>query len=616
MPASLYMRLRTADNTKSYILTDPAKGSFLGEGWQPGTPAPTIQGYTNAISTIPYRVKGANAAACGQNLRDLTDLLEQAARFARGEDVSMVLLDLTMKGSNPAKILTCAIKGWDAANYLPANFFDHIATTGKVDVVINLEHTVFLHTAWTYEQLITGSDWTSAPTTIVSGVTVAHIPATMPYGGNGYIEATKSSGADANFRITSLPISLTNGQPLTISMDISADASITDVRVLLWNGSTFSNIAPLAVSTAPISGGYRTRVTLIPTSTVSAYLYFQIFGGLASAKLRIGEILVVSGTDIDDGWHRTYAEHTTGVASAVYANNPSAENVLFKVNHAPYSPVVLTWEHDPTQLDYRHPAMFNLVTDQGPFTTNDIALDWWTAVASAPFTTPADADALGGKTLRYTPTGTGVARTQWISFSAFGGWRGIVTTLLNAKNTTANAFTIWMEFCDNVEVQIAETPKKIIPASASVPAWYLLGEAPIGQRRRAQKWRIAIQASVATGFIDINAMAWLRKQPGSAVIQTDAVDLGSANNFSWIRADHQWLSDRAPAVAAMETTISTIDSPVSYWTNPTVVMSGNGIAAMMLGCNGAKWRIYNTGGATLQKWRLLATRIPAYPTPE
>ncbi|KPL90755.1 hypothetical protein [Herpetosiphon geysericola] len=617
MPANLFLRLRTADGLKSFTFTDNVASSMLGEGWQPGDVSATANGYTLADVAIPARIKGATAAQCAANLNILNDILQQAARFAAGEDVSMVLLDVTMKGSNPAKLLTCAVKGWNPAGFLPANYYDHIVTTGKVDVVVNLTHTVLFHTGWVYENLASGTAWASAPTVVASGVTVAHVPATMPYGGNGYIELTKSSGADANFRITSMPISLTIGQPVTISMDISADASITDVRVLLWNGSTYSNIQPLAVSTTPIGGGVRTRVTLLPTSTVTAYLYFQIFGGNAAAKLRIGEILVVSGSGIDDGWHRTYSEQTNGTPFAT-GGSPDLSYALWPVSHAHLSPVKITLARGGGQVDYRHPSCFLIFSDRQPSGFYELEYDYWQTAVSAPFSLNGEIEAFGGNTLRYTPAGTGVARTPWQNMP-YGstGWKGMLNAFLGCRNNSGStSFTVWIEFADSTTLQIAESDKKIIAAGASTPTWYLIGRAAIAKRRAAAKYRIAVQATAASGTFDINPSAFIHMQPGATIVQLDSIDLGSSTyNFNSIVLDHQLLSDRAPAVAAVNAAPA-IDSPISYWTSPIVNMAGNQLWGLMLGMNGNKWRTYLTGAVTIEQWDLFGQRLPAYPVPE
>lgn len=618
----LYVAFRTESLSKFVEITDPTKYFFAVADWQPQIGMPFNNGYQDIIEDIPVQAIGATGAAVMANVTALRDVLYQAARYAAGEDVEPILMDIIVSGSNPAKRLTQLVKGWDASVFLSPNFHHTVNSRGRADMLVRITRAgVLYHTAYRYENIMAESDFgTVAPTTTASGITTAVSTYTGRYGGRAYLEATKTNASPANFYINNLNFPISTGISYMVKLSLS-QTNITKVTALFIKVGPVagvSNLVDLALTTDPITNGTTATALLTSTFTGAGYLYFQVEGA-SGATLRIAEVLITVGNVPLEQWHPTYTELTT--AQPFASGIPYLGHAQWRWSHAAYSPVVINLTRTGAQLDYRHPSQFMVFSDKQPNVLYSAADSYYQGSYGAPFTQVVEVDAFGGSVVRYTPVGTAVARSAWspLPGGTFGSeWRGMLNILLGLRNNSpTTSFTVWVEIADYTEIVIAESPKKVIAANATAPTWYLLGIASIANRRVGARWRWCVQANAAAGTIDLNPIMVEKIITGASVVQTDAIDLGSSNNFTKLVIDHQLLKDRAPAVSAYNDGVSpAIDAPLSWWTSPIVHMSGNRLYGWMLAMNGAKWKTYLTGGATLQTWQIAATRLPAYPTPE
>ncbi|WP_152976751.1 hypothetical protein [Herpetosiphon geysericola] len=583
-------------------------------------------GYSDVTESIPLQAIGATGAIVAANVRAVVELLHQAQRWKDGDDVSPVIMDIIMPGSNPAKILSQIIKDWDGSLFGDTTF-DHINVRKQANMTLNLTRAgVWYHTSYRYSNLWTETDFgTVAPTTVNNGVTASVIAMSGFYGGRAYLQLTKASVAAANSYPSSLGYPVTAGQTYTLVFSHS-HTNITSADVqLVRAGPVGVSGAPVTISlstTAIDTDPRRFAATFVSSFTGTVYPYFQ-FSGPSGATFRIAEIMLLTGSQLTELWHPQYGELVNAIASAS-STSPDLGNLQWRWSHAAYSPVEMTIQRTNGQLDYRHPAQFLIFSDKQTGLTPGYSVEYtsYTGTYGAPFTQALEGDAFGGAVLRYTPVGTAVAKSAWAwlpnASGGFSAWNGLLNILAGLRNNSpSTTFTVWIEIADYTDIVIAETPKRVIAANATTPTWYLLGVASVARRRTAAKWRWCVQASAASGTIDLNPALFAKIQPGAKVVQTDVLDLGSTKNFTKIVIDHQLLADRGPSVSTYNDGVSpVIDTPFSWWTNPMIQMTGDKLYGYMLAMNGAKWKTYLTGGSTVQTWQMTARRLPAYPTAE
>ena len=127
-----YSTLKITDGTTTADLTDQTNYQLVDGGWAPSV-APlrksTLGGsgpYEDVIEEIVVNVHGTTAATCLANLAKLSQLLDQAERWSRGEPVSAVKIQCLPWGSSIST--ECVILGRvnDKLLSLPATFNDKL----------------------------------------------------------------------------------------------------------------------------------------------------------------------------------------------------------------------------------------------------------------------------------------------------------------------------------------------------------------------------------------------------------------------------------------------------------------------------------------------------------
>ena len=622
----LYLAFRTPTNSKLVVVTDSTKYFFPVADWQPKVGKPFDNGYQDVIEELTLQAIGATGADVMANVTALQNVLFQAARWAAGENVEPILMDLIVAGSNPAKVMTQIVKDWDAESFLASNFYHTANSRARADMLVRFTRSgVFYHTSYRHENNMPETDFgTVAPTTTASGVTTSVTSFTGRWGGRAYLQATKTNNAAANFYINNLNFPVTNGQSYTlkITMSVTNITKVTALFVKTGPVAAITNLVDMQLITDPITNGTTSTVLLTGTASDIGYLYFQVEGP-TGATFRLAEVLIVTGNIPTERWHPQYSELATSAFSSS-SSSPDLGTANWRWSHNAYSPVLIELWRTNAQTDYRHPAQFAIFSDKqtGLVAGYSVEYTFYNGTYGAPFTQVLEADAFGGSVVRYTPAATTVQRSAWTwlpnASGGFSDWNGLINTLIGLRNNSATtSFTVWLEIADYTDIVIAETPKKVIAANATAPAWYLLGIASVAKRRTAAKWRWCVQANAVAGSIDLNPAMFEKVQTGARVVQTDTLDLGATKNFRKILIDPQPLVDRGPAVSAYDDGVfPSIDAPFSWWTSPIVHVTGSSIAGYMLAMNGAKWKTYLTGGITVQTWQMRARRWPAYPTPE
>jgi hypothetical protein len=112
-----FMALTITDGTTTANLVDGINYDLVDRGWAPGVAAlrkSTLGGYgpyENVVEEITVNIYGATAAQCLENLATLSQLLDQAERWNRGEQVAAVRLTCQPTGSTLDDPLECVILG-------------------------------------------------------------------------------------------------------------------------------------------------------------------------------------------------------------------------------------------------------------------------------------------------------------------------------------------------------------------------------------------------------------------------------------------------------------------------------------------------------------------------
>jgi hypothetical protein len=130
-----YLTLKITDGTTTADLNDVLNYQLVEKGWAP-TVAPlrraTLGGsgsYEDVAEEIVVNVLGSSAGLCLANLAKLSQLLDQAERWWRGENVAAVRLQCQPLGSMLAAPLECVILGRVAQRPLlglPMTFHDKL----------------------------------------------------------------------------------------------------------------------------------------------------------------------------------------------------------------------------------------------------------------------------------------------------------------------------------------------------------------------------------------------------------------------------------------------------------------------------------------------------------
>jgi hypothetical protein len=142
MPTAAYTTLTISDGTTTANLVDGTNYALVDGGWGPSV-APlrvsTLGGsgpYADVVEEITVDVLGSTGAVCLANLAKLSQLLDQAERWSRGEPVAAVLLACQPQGSTLAAALQCAILGraGESGVNTPATFNDLLMCYEIADV--------------------------------------------------------------------------------------------------------------------------------------------------------------------------------------------------------------------------------------------------------------------------------------------------------------------------------------------------------------------------------------------------------------------------------------------------------------------------------------------------
>lgn len=627
---SFYLALReptgATSNRRIVDFTDLTKYRIAAPGWQPNTATLNENGtYDLVEERIAITVIGATPQAVYENLRAITNLLEQAQRFANGEQVYPIVLDYVPYGG--MRVLTARITSWLADGYLPEDYNHVIVTTCKVTITVGIIRTgEWLFTRWQTENQLAGSAWETNPSfTPINGTIGYTAPPAL--GQAGVIRLTKSNSGNAAMHAAGVAIAATSGVPIKIRFT-AVSTGLTSYQIQLVTGGIAA-----ASSVATLSGSGDVTAVVIPSTTATLLLYWTAIGPAAST-LDISKVLVAASTVDDDDltWHRTYSEENTTATSAA-ANNPSIHSVNFPTVYDAAAPMAvwLGGGFDSTK-NPTIAASYLLIAPSSSAVSSMFLVDAPTANSktTAPFASVADAanKAYGGTIQRYSPSTTAKVSTQTAANNFNGGGNQVPGEIAGfavvRNNSATTSFSLSMQ-CKDRGGNTMETLQTVVAPGSLLPRVIPLGS--LWSEDGFAYFEIFVQASAASGTFDIDYLAFVRVQPGVSIVAIDAATPLPSGSNQFVVLDPALLTHRQARVA-----ISGASTPVAsqnkvsyrgdvrrlrnrYAYNDASV---NTVAALWLAPYSNYWVHVDDGtvGDPISQIQLLATRQPAFVIPE
>lgn len=171
--ATNYTILRITDGSTTASLLDDTNYSLVANGWSPKiatlrvAPLGGQSPYEDVIEEITIDVYGTTALIAMQRVERIVNLLDQARRWALGEDVSPVRIEAQPQGVTTNE-LRAVIVGGEVV--LPTNWADKLATNSIDNVLIRLRR----RGLWLRDTLTSGTetDWPSAVKQFSFGATI------------------------------------------------------------------------------------------------------------------------------------------------------------------------------------------------------------------------------------------------------------------------------------------------------------------------------------------------------------------------------------------------------------------------------------------------------------
>lgn len=292
MATQAYPYMVISDGTTTVTIQNGSGGAtnypLVRDGWAPsvaGLRASPLTGYTpyeDVVETFTIEINGATATAALANLATLTKLLDQAARWYRGENVTAVLLKIAPHGSTvsaTATPLQAAILGGSVE---APNRWDEV---GRNFVIPNVKVTVIRRGLWLH------------PTT----------------------EASTPSAVD-------------NGDLVTFTLTARDTKGPCKVAITnLVSGQSPSGYAAggFLLLAEPVGGGASIEIENAESGTGGVYT--SVAGGLNARNTNVLRYTPGVTTEVESGSVTTPSLPATTRLVAIYANIRPSASVAFTV---------------------------------------------------------------------------------------------------------------------------------------------------------------------------------------------------------------------------------------------------------------------------------------------
>lgn len=603
MPLALpYLAL--TDGTTTATLTDGTNYALAEQAWAPQIADWRRSGmggrgpYEDQTETIMVNVIGASATATLANLARLKTLLEQAARWALGESVNPVTIQIQTQGSflgiGSAVVLGGSVRA-------PSSFTEQMTLYDLRDVELTIRRRgQWLMSSYTEENLLSGSggDFSSTGGWSLSlaggNVGVLSINGGAGLGTNGggvfSVNMSTSLSTQNNRQIRSPQFSIVNGATYTFSLELSGVASTVSVLLQSLGSGTSSNTVVLATSNVAFPTT-RVNAVLVATRTASdVVIRIDIASTSTGIVVQFAEPLLDAGITTD--WHRTSTEMTVATSSA--AVNTSLLTASFPTSQ-PLGPCSVRLSGFQSTQTPSLGTSYLIVSDAA----NNIRIleppngvtppsGWSNVVESGQF-------ALNNSLYRYTPSGTTEVSGGSITLPAtLTGELAVFATVRNNSSTTN--FLVTFKATGNGAS--SETQAIVVPpySGSAAPSAVCLGT--IAHDYGAKTYELLVQASAASGSLDFDRVIVVLLSTATRVIKVDPLTLNgilTAGVSTNLEYQDRSLTHRAPFVGAINASSSTDVAFGTYYGDGTLLQSGTTTVAYWLAVQGANWAQVNNG---------------------
>lgn len=606
--------LELTDGETTIDLIDGAGVCLEFNAWAPAISAYRLGTYPDVRETLPLAIHGTTGTAVMTRLRTLLEMVDRARRFGVGENARPVRL--RYQQTVGSAIFVALIVG--GAVIAPDSFTNQENWKLLHPVYLELDRRGLWLTPDGTNQVSNGGfeDWSGTPEepddwTLVdassTGEGAATKEDTITYSGDYSLMAddfTSSSSAKDNQDYIYQTVTLDPGTSVLFSARIYTSLVGCVVRLVTDGTTVYEKTVSFPfgewqyISEAIVvgdDGEVDIRFEARPLPDPSTFYVDNVSLSVLNETGDAGD--TDTDTAVDNG---DLAQFQLTASTEPYRSPTKfiVENIL---------------------VGTRHPASYLIATNGADKIT---IIDAGGLTPATNFSAVADASSLAdGNVLRYTPASTAVAYQDFIEYNvtganiSFAGSRvAIFANVRNNSNSTD--FTMWAQTklpFGNESTRPIVLQNTTADARGLAPRWVSLGTIPVTPKTVV---RIAIQASAASGTLDIDTFVVVNMDNGdAAIVEIDGGENVGTSSAGTLIINHHALTENAPQIELTE------DSETSRWSGSGQIFISTDapqLEAVFLGTGGGTginyWRQEASSAVVANDWT--ASRLPGRLTPE
>jgi len=584
--------------------------------WAPAVSGWLRGGYPDVHESIPVHVRGASGTAVMVRLRELTRLIDQARRFAMGEDLRPVLLRYQQTVSSVVWVVMIIGGTVDA----PSNFTNQENWKTLFPVYLEIDRRGQWLTPDGSGVVINGDfeDWSGDPLepddwTIEQGVVERE--STIVYEGSYSVKLDAGEGEASSSEIWQVVDGLSVGSAVAISGRVKVTGGALGNPPLLFV-NVYGGDSPASIDFTSLSGDpwqyFSITVTAAEgtgtgqpwgafTGVVISFLASMPGGTVAYVdNVRAylvedsGEVGDVATADDVDNGDLAVLSFTTGREPYLSPTKVVVQNVRFGSNHPP---AVLIVANEPDRIKIVDSDDFGWPID-GPFTE---------VTDTATF-------ARGGKVARFTPVSTSAVNLTVREYDLEFYSIKRVAIWANVRNNSATTTFTMRVFSYAPGGTSYARPILISGDATPSPQWRYLGSVA---SNRDGSFFISITPSAASGTLDIDSVALVALDGHVAIATIDQSANVGVSEKSALIMNHRALTGVTPQIEVFQ------KSNITEWSGRgeiAIYTNGSTLEGVLLATGGDdnvnRWRqSADTSEAVIENdW--IASRLPGRLTPE
>lgn len=580
--------------------------TLFGE-WSPAVAARNESGlggkpYLDVVETMRLSIRGTTAAQALQRANDLRLMLDQAARWADGENVSPVLLKY--QPYSGATTYSTPILGPAGAGVENPGTFVMADTWNQLEPVtlsFIRDGLWYGDTETARPNLISNGDFESntSPWAVANG----SLGQSSTYAKSGaYSLLLTASGAGAAYAtlVGADRVAVTAGNSYTLVYWSRSNNSTQTRPELVWYNSGGSVISTSGGTLASQNGAWA-EVSLTATAPATA----------VTAEVRILRSTATPAAGAlfyaDDV---RFIDNTSSTVATAGTTNPERLTICWPTTHDTPSPVSVTMA--TTGLYNAHTGIFATSPQAGDIAFLEGEAYTVSSIPAATSTTTVTGTS-GGSVVRYTPSTAGTVRLSWLlPRSMWGRGAHVYITARNLSATVAYTTSASTHLYVNGGSYVIEDQNQpgsagqSIPVSAAAGLFYIGHIPKVNRTARVNLTHTATDASNAIQIDSVIVVADTGNVLGVTQFFYDYVVSGAASLDIELKDTFDPLTQIVP----------TVERTGSYTGNPYLYFSGSSVSAIVAGTDGAGGWVIRDKSPFVSPFSLSATRRKAYLIPE